>query len=88
MNDASAFLVCVGSRGVVNWVEAEVDLAISPATTVGPFCPFPFSPRKRGSIALSSFANAIRASAIRSAKARNWRSFSKRVRSAQSTRLR
>jgi hypothetical protein len=56
VNDASAFLVYVGSRGVVNWVEAEVDLAISRATTVGPFCTFPFSPRKRGSIALPSFA--------------------------------
>ncbi len=32
-NEATAFVVYVGSGGVMNWVEAEVDLALSRATT-------------------------------------------------------
>jgi WD40 repeat protein len=32
-NDATAFVVYVGSGGVINWVEAEVDLALSRAAT-------------------------------------------------------
>jgi hypothetical protein len=31
-NNATAFLVYVGSRGVMNWVDAEVELAISRTT--------------------------------------------------------
>ena len=32
-NDATAFVVYVGSRGVMNWVEAEVRVALSRAAT-------------------------------------------------------
>ncbi len=35
---ASAFAVYVGSKGVVNWVEAEVRLALSRATGSGGRC--------------------------------------------------
>ncbi len=35
-NDATAFLVYVGSSGVMNWVDAEVELAISRTTTSKP----------------------------------------------------
>jgi len=42
---ASAFGVYVGSKGAVNWVEAEVRLALSRAMTSGGS--FPFVPRHR-----------------------------------------
>ncbi len=58
-NQATAFLVYVGSGGVMNWVEAEVDLALSRATTSKP-SPLLFIPvldaGSRGSGALPPFA--------------------------------
>jgi hypothetical protein len=58
-NQASAFLVYVGSGGVMNWVEAEVDLALSRATTSKP-SPLLFIPvldaKSKGSSALPPFA--------------------------------
>jgi TIR domain len=38
---ADAFAVLLGASGVVNWVEAEVEVALSRATTSA----FPFMPR-------------------------------------------
>jgi TIR domain len=35
-NEATAFLVYIGSSGVMNWVDAEVELAISRTTTSKP----------------------------------------------------
>ncbi|SRR5712691_5499400 len=55
--EADAFAVFVGGRGVVNWVEAEVELAISRATKSPEF---PFIPiiakESEGSNALPAFA--------------------------------
>ena len=55
---ATAFAVYVGSKGVVNWVEAEVRLALSRAT--GSNGRFPFVPviaaASEGSAALPGFA--------------------------------
>ena len=56
---ATAFVVYVGSGGVMNWVEAEVDLALSRATTSKPN-PLLFIPvldaKSQGSSALPPFA--------------------------------
>jgi hypothetical protein len=56
---ATAFVVYVGSGGVMNWAEAEVDLAISRATTGKPN-PLLFIPalaaESKGSAALPAFA--------------------------------
>jgi WD40 repeat protein/energy-coupling factor transporter ATP-binding protein EcfA2 len=58
IEQASAFVVYVGSKGVVNWVEAEVRLALSRA--VGSTGRFPFVPviaaMADGSAALPGFA--------------------------------
>jgi hypothetical protein len=54
--EADAFAVLLGARGVVNWVEAEVEVALSRATTSA----FPFIPiiakESEGSNALPAFA--------------------------------
>jgi hypothetical protein len=58
-DEATAFVVYVGSAGVMNWVEAEVDLALSRATTGKPkpllFIPA-LAPESNGSSALPPFA--------------------------------
>ena len=58
-DQATAFVVYVGSGGVMNWVEAEVDLALSRATTSKPN-PLLFIPaldeKSGGSNALPPFA--------------------------------
>ena len=58
-DQATAFVVYVGSGGVMNWVEAEVDLALSRATTSKP-SPLLFIPvldaNSEGSKALPAFA--------------------------------
>ena len=58
-NQPTAFVVYVGSGGVMNWVEAEVDLALSRATTMKPN-PLLFIPalaaESKGSGALPPFA--------------------------------
>src|SRR3984893_8625586 len=55
--EADAFAVLLGARGVVNWVEAEVEVALSRATTSPKF---PFIPiiakESEGSNALPAFA--------------------------------
>jgi len=52
-----AFAVLVGSKGVVNWVEAEVDLALSRATTSPEFLFIPIIAKESaGSAALPAFA--------------------------------
>jgi WD40 repeat protein len=55
--EADAFAVLLGARGVVNWVEAEVEVALSRATTTSKF---PFIPiiakESEGSKALPAFA--------------------------------
>ncbi len=55
--EADAFAVLLGARGVVNWVEAEVEVALSRATTSPKF---PFIPiiakESQGSNALPAFA--------------------------------
>jgi WD40 repeat protein len=54
--EADAFAVLLGAKGVLNWVEAEVEVALSRAAT----CAFPFIPiiakESRGSNALPAFA--------------------------------
>jgi hypothetical protein len=54
--EADAFAVPLGAKGVVNWVEAEVEVALSRATTAA----FPFIPiiakESQGSNALPAFA--------------------------------
>ena len=45
--EATAFVVYVGSRGVMNWVDAEVDLALSRATTETSSCSFPSGRKAR-----------------------------------------
>jgi hypothetical protein len=54
--EADAFAVLLGARGIVNWVEAEVEVALSRATTSA----FPFIPiiakESQGSSALPAFA--------------------------------
>jgi hypothetical protein len=54
--EADAFAVLLGARGIVNWVEAEVEVALSRATTSS----FPFIPiiakESQGSNALPAFA--------------------------------
>jgi TIR domain len=54
--EADAFAVLLGARGVVNWVDAEVEVALSRATTSA----FPFIPiiakESEGSNALPAFA--------------------------------
>jgi TPR repeat protein len=54
--EATAFAVLLGARGIVNWVEAEVEVALSRATTSA----FPFIPiiakESAGSNALPAFA--------------------------------
>jgi hypothetical protein len=58
-NEATAFVVLVGSGGVMNWVRAEVDLALARATTNKPR-PLLFIPAltavTEGSTALPPFA--------------------------------
>ncbi|MGH6812924.1 MAG: toll/interleukin-1 receptor domain-containing protein, partial [Methylocella sp.] len=55
--EADAFAVLLGARGVINWVEAEVEVALSRATTSSAF---PFIPiiakESQGSNALPAFA--------------------------------
>jgi hypothetical protein len=56
--EATAFAVYVGSRGIVNWVEAEVRLALSRTNSGGgafPFVPI-LAASSPGSRALSGFA--------------------------------
>jgi hypothetical protein len=54
--EADAFAVLLGASGVVNWVDAEVEVALSRATTSS----FPFIPiiakESQGSNALPAFA--------------------------------
>jgi hypothetical protein len=54
--EADALAVLLGARGVVNWVEAEVEVALSRATTSS----FPFIP-----IIVSKDSNALPAFARR-----------------------
>ena len=58
IGEATAFAVYVGSRGVVNWVEAEVNLGLSRAISGNPRIPFiPILAREAaGSSALPGFA--------------------------------
>jgi hypothetical protein len=67
---ATAFVVYVGSGGVMNYVKAEVDLALSRAITGEPalllFIPV-LAKESLGSKALPPFAKPTRAPAIRSA---------------------
>jgi hypothetical protein len=55
--EADAFAVFLGAKGVINWVEAEVEVAVSRATTSSKF---PFIPiiakESEGSNALPAFA--------------------------------
>ena len=55
-NEATACVVYVGSRGVVNWVDAEVDLALSRAIADKSFLFIPVLTEGAGSKALPSFA--------------------------------
>jgi TIR domain len=54
--EADAFAVLLGAKGVINWVDAEVEVALSRATTSA----FPFIPiiakESQGSNALPAFA--------------------------------
>jgi hypothetical protein len=54
--EAGAFIVYVGSRGVMNWVEAEVRVALSRATTDKDFLFIPVLAAERGANALPPFA--------------------------------
>jgi hypothetical protein len=58
---ADAFAVLLGARGIVNWVEGEVEVALSRATTSA----FPFIPivakESKGSKALPAFARRYQA---------------------------
>ena len=55
--DATAFVVYVGSRGVINWVDAEVGVALSRATTDKSFLFIPaLAADSAGSNALPAFA--------------------------------
>src|SRR3954468_17013365 len=59
---ASAFAVYVGSKGTVNWVEAEVRLALSRAMTSGGCFPFvPIIAATTDSAALPGFAQQFQA---------------------------
>lgn len=59
---ASAFAVYVGSKGAVNWVEAEVRLALSRAMTSGGSFPFvPIIAAAADSAALPGFAQQFQA---------------------------
>jgi TIR domain len=54
--EADAFAVLLGARGIVNWVEAEVEVALSRATTSAlPFIPI-IAKESQGSSALPAFA--------------------------------
>jgi TIR domain len=56
--EADAFAVLLGASGVINWVEAEVEVALSRATTSA----FPFIPTRSG-MSLSCAQVAIRSRA-------------------------
>ena len=63
INAASAFAVYVGSKGVINWVEAEVRLGLDRAiggTDRFPFIPI-LSPHATGVSALPGFAQQFQA---------------------------
>src|SRR5207253_1748132 len=55
--EADGFAVLLGARGIVNWVEAEVEVALSRATTspAFPFIPI-IAKESQGSSALPAFA--------------------------------
>src|SRR4029077_4122833 len=54
--EADAFAVLLGARGIVNWVEAEVEVALSRATlSAFPFLPI-IAKETQGSNALPAFA--------------------------------
>jgi hypothetical protein len=56
-NQATAFAVYVGSKGVMNWVEAEVRLGLSRAISAGDSFPFiPIISKEASSTALPGFA--------------------------------
>ncbi len=62
LENADAFAVLVGSKGVVNWVEAEVDLALSRATTSPAFRFVPIIAKEsETSRALPAFAQRFQA---------------------------
>ncbi len=57
MQDATAFVVYVGSLGVINWVEAEVRVALTRARSHKDFLFIPvFAPGSEGAAALPPFA--------------------------------
>jgi WD40 repeat protein len=59
--EVGAFVVYVGSRGVMNWVEAEVRIALSRATTDKDFLFIPVLAAERGANALPPFARLYQA---------------------------
>jgi hypothetical protein len=77
--DATAFVVYVGSRGVMNWVEAEVRVALSRAITDKSFLFIPvLAAESSGASVLPPSPNSIKAFTTCSAKARNLESCSRR----------
>ena len=84
-NEATAFVVYVGSRGVMNWVETRSGLALSRAATDKrlPLHPGCSPPRAPDRAPCRPSPSSIRASAIRSATATNWRKLLKAVLNAR-----
>ena len=75
---ATAFVVYVGSKGVMNWVEAEVRVALSRANTNKDFLFIPaLAPGAPGRALCRLLQSFTRVSTIRSASLRSWRSCSR-----------
>lgn len=76
--NATAFVVYVGSKGVMNWVEAEVRVALSRANTDKGFLFVPaLAAESAGSNALPPFAKLYQGVRDRSGRARSWISSSR-----------
>jgi hypothetical protein len=74
-NDATAFVVYVGSRGVINWVDIEVRTALSRAATDKNFLFVPAIAAESVRTPCRPSRRFTRGCATRSATATSWRSF-------------
>jgi hypothetical protein len=75
--EATAFVVYVGSGGVMNWVEAEVDVALARAIKDSSFLFIPvLVPAARAQARYRRSQNAIRRFTTRLARSKNCRDFS------------
>jgi TIR domain len=78
VNEATAFFVYVGSRGVVNWIDIEVRTALSRAATDKAFLFIPLIAAEGAAAALPPSPSFIKPCTIRLGTCRRSRTFSRR----------